>query len=170
MGFTGVSLIFIGDEGFGSGIRLGDFLILINVLCWASSAVYIKKIIWAYEPFQVTVYPMIFSTPLFLIGGLLFDSPMIIDLNVKVLAALGYQTIVSASFGFVAWNYMLQRYGAVTLHSFLFIMPLTGVFLSGILLGEPLTLNILAALVCISAGIMVIHLKFGKTIAAPPMT
>ena len=169
MGFTGVALIFIGDEGFGSGIRIGDYLILTNALCWACSAVYIKKIIWNYEPFQVTVYPMIFAVPLFFIGALLFDSPMIIDLNLKVLAALGFQTIISASFGFVAWNYMLQRYGAIILHSFLFIMPLTGVILSGVLLGEPLTLNILAALVCITVGIMIIHLRLGRTVVPPPM-
>ena len=70
-----------------------------------------------------------------------------------------YQSLVTASFAFVAWTYMLQRYGATSLNSFIFIMPVAGVFFGGLLLDEPITMKITAALVLIAAGILVVHLK-----------
>jgi len=73
-----------------------------------------------------------------------------------------YQGLVIASFGFVAWNNMLQKYGAVSLHSFLFIMPVSGVLLGGLVLGEPITFNILLALVLIVFGILVVNLNVRK--------
>ena len=84
---------------------------------------------------------------------------MIDHVNVHVLTALLYQGLAIASFGFVAWNRMLQRYGAVSLHSFLFIMPISGVLLGGLVLGEPITFTILLALVLIVSGIVVVNLK-----------
>ena len=66
---------------------------------------------------------------------------------------------MTASFGFIAWNSLLKTYGAVTLHSFVFIMPLVGVVLSGWLLHEPLGPNLWLALVFIIAGILVVHFR-----------
>jgi drug/metabolite transporter (DMT)-like permease len=66
---------------------------------------------------------------------------------------------VTAAFGFVTWNTLLQKYGAVALHSFIFIMPISGVVLGGLLLGEPITVKILTALALIVAGILIVHLK-----------
>jgi drug/metabolite transporter (DMT)-like permease len=80
-----------------------------------------------------------------------------------------YQSLVTASFGFVIWNSLLQRYGAVALHSFIFIMPITGVLLGGLILGEPITLNILVAMLLIVAGIMVTHIKQKKPLPSLPI-
>ena len=72
-----------------------------------------------------------------------------------VLAAILYRGLITGSFGFVAWNALLQRYGAVSLHTFIFIMPVVGVLLGGLLLKEPITGNILIALALIGTGIFV---------------
>ncbi len=73
-----------------------------------------------------------------------------------------YQSLVAASFGYVAWNYLLSRYGATALHSFVFLMPVSGVLFGGLLLGEPFTLNILVALILIMTGIFVVHYNTAK--------
>ena len=77
----------------------------------------------------------------------------------EVVFSLMYQGFLTASFGFVAWNYLLRKYGAVSLHSFIFLMPIAGVFLGGIVLGEPITYNILLALLLIASGILVVNSK-----------
>ena len=105
---------------------------------------------------------MIFSIPFFFLAGILWDATMIDHVNVHVLTALLYQGLVAASFGFVAWNSLLQKYGAVSLHSFLFIMPISGVLMGGLVLGEPITFNILLALALIVSGIVVVNLKTKK--------
>jgi drug/metabolite transporter (DMT)-like permease len=76
---------------------------------------------------------------------------------------------VTASFGFVTWNTMLQKYGAVALHSFVFIMPIAGVALGGLLLDEPITPKIIIALLLITSGILVVHWKAKKEAPAYPI-
>ena len=101
---------------------------------------------------------MIFSVPVFFVEALLWDRSMIFKLNLQVVGAVLYQSLVTAAFGFVAWNTLLKKYGAVALHSFIFIMPIAGVALGGLVLGEPITFKILIALALIVAGILVVHL------------
>jgi len=111
-------------------------------------------------------YPLLFAVPFLYICALVFDKPMIHALDGGVVAAILYQGLVTGSFGFVAWNMLLQRFGAVSLHTFIFIMPVVGVLLGGLLLKEPITGNILVALVLIGTGIFITQF-FKKTNEQP---
>jgi drug/metabolite transporter (DMT)-like permease len=162
MGFAGMAFVFFGKKGITTDAQFGDFVILITAFLWACNTAYIKRIINAFDPFQIVLYPMIFSVPFFFLAGFIWDETMIGHVNLKVLSSLLYQGILTGSFGFVAWNNMLQKYGAVSLHSFIFIMPIAGVFLGGMVLGEPITFNILLALLFIVSGIVVVNIKGKK--------
>lgn len=159
MGFAGMALVFLGKKGITTDVQTGDFMILISAFLWACNTVYTKRIINDFDPFQIVLYSMIFSVPFFFAAGLIWDSKMIAHMNPEVLISLLYQSLLTGSFGFVAWNNMLQKYGAVSLHSFIFIMPIAGVGLGGMVLGEPITLNIVFALLLIISGILVVNLK-----------
>jgi drug/metabolite transporter (DMT)-like permease len=54
------------------------------------------------------------------------------------------------------------------LHSFMFIMPIAGVLLGGVVLGEPITFNIVLSLLLIVSGIMVVNIKTKKYIPIFP--
>jgi drug/metabolite transporter (DMT)-like permease len=163
-GFSGVVFVFLEKKGLNTDFQIGDVIIFIATLLWAVNAVYTKKILERFQPFQVVLYPALFSLPLFFIEALLWDGQMIFNLDSKVIFALLYQSLATAAFGFVAWNTMLRKYGAVSIHSFLFIMPMAGVFLGGLILGEPITLKILVALGLIVSGISIVNLKTQKEI------
>ena len=166
LGFTGVVFMFLDEESLSSGFRTGDLIILLAVFIWSCSTVYLKRVIGTFSPFQLVMYSTLFSVPFFLVEALLWDDTMVFHLDAPVIGALLYQSLVTASFGFVAWNTMLKKYGAVSLHAFVFIMPIAGVSLGGLVLGEPITIKILLALVFIVAGILVVH---WKTREAPPV-
>ena len=165
LGFTGVAFMFIDEENLSNGLRTGDLLILLAVFIWSCSTVYLKRVIGTFNPFQIVMYSSLFSVPFFLFEALLWDDSMVFHLDAPVIGALLYQSLVTASFGFVAWNTMLKKYGVVSLHAFVFIMPIAGVALGGLVLGEPITLKILLALVFIVSGILVLR---WKTREAPP--
>lgn len=164
MGFVGVAFVFMEKKGVASDFNIGDIMILMAAFLWACNAVYTKRIISAFQPFQLALFPMFFSVPLFFIGGMLWDHHMITFINAKIIGAMVYQSLVTASFGFVVWMSLLQKYGAVALHSFIFIMPVTGVLFGGLILGEPITINILIAMLLIVTGILIIHYRQRKPI------
>ena len=162
LGFSGVAFMFAEKKGVTGAFRTGDLIILSATVIWSCNVIYLKRIMRFFSPFQVTFYSMIFSVPVFLLEAILWDTPMIFNLDFKVIGALLYQSLISATFGFVTWNKLLQRYGAVALHSFIFLMPIAGVALGGLVLGEPITSKIIAALAFIVAGILVVHVKPGQ--------
>lgn len=169
LGFGGVAVMFAETKGVTAGFRIGDLIILFATSIWACNVIYLKRIFGTFNPFQVTFYSMVLSVPVFFIEALLWDRSMIFNLNIQVIGAVLYQSLVTAGFGFVAWNTLLQKYGAVALHSFVFLMPIAGVALGGLVLGEPITLKILIALALIVAGILVVHLKPRKEEPVYPM-
>ena len=164
LGFTGVSFVLLDNVGASAGIRTGDFIILGTAILWGINAVYVKRIVDEFRVFHIVLYPMLFSVPLFLLGGFAWDPVMVGQIDMTVMAALLYQGLVTAAFGFVAWNYILKLYGVVTVHSFTFIIPMAGVLLGGLILGESITKNILVALVLIGSGIFVVNYKQKKVI------
>ncbi len=169
LGFAGVAFVFLEKKGVTNDFEVGDVMILAAAFLWSCNAVYTKRIISAFKPFQIALFPMIFSVPFFFLEGVLWDHHMIAFIDTKIIGAMVYQSLVTASFGFVVWNSLLKRYGAVALHSFIFIMPITGVLLGGLILGEPMTVNILIAMLLIVVGILVIHKKQKKPIPSLPI-
>jgi drug/metabolite transporter (DMT)-like permease len=169
LGFTGVVFMFMDEKAIQAGFRTGDIIILCAVTVWSCSTVYLKRIIGTFPPFQVVLYSTMFSVPLFLAEALVWDNAMIFSLDASVIGAILYQSLITASFGFVAWNTLLKKYGAVSLHSFIFIMPIAGVALGGLVLGEPITLKILLALAFIVVGILVVHWQPKKEAPAYPV-
>lgn len=169
MGFSGVAFVFMEKRGGAADFQIGDLMILTATFLWACNAVYTKRIIHSFLPFHMVFYPMILAVPVFFLEGYLWDSVMIGSLDLKILGALTYQSLVTASFGFLAWMTMLQKYGAVALHSFIFIMPIAGVLLGGWILNEPITFKILIALLLIVTGILVVHFKQEKLIPLFPL-
>ncbi|MFA5903982.1 MAG: DMT family transporter [Desulfobacula sp.] len=162
LGFVGVLFLFLDKQDLAGDVKTGDLIVLMAVILWSSSAVYVKRIISGYNVAQITLYPIVFGTPFFFIGGFLWDPWMIGELNTTVITSLLYQAIISASFGFIAWNSLLQRFGATALHSFIFVMPLSGVIAGVLLLGETITPHLAASIFCIVAGVIIVNMRRKK--------
>jgi len=167
LGFSGIVLIFLEKEQGASEFKTGDIIILTVSFIWACNTVYVKRIINDFHSFHLVLYPIVFSVPFLFIEAFLWDEKMLFNLNFMILASLFYQSIITASFGFVAWNNLLKNYGATALHSFIFIIPISGVFFGGLLLYEPITYQIISALILIASGILVVQLKPAVTPVFP---
>jgi drug/metabolite transporter (DMT)-like permease len=162
LGFLGVLFLFFDEQDLTGELKRGDLIILLAVFMWSLSAIYVKRIISQYNVVQITLFPMIFGIPFFFSAGFLWDDKMIRMINLTIIKALLYQSIVTASFGFVAWNSLLQKFGATALHSFLFIMPLAGVMFGVLLLGETITTHLVISIIFIIAGVIIVNLKQNK--------
>lgn len=157
LGFTGVLVLFFDNIVMTGNALQGDLLVLLAVFIWGCHVVYIKTIIEGFHPIQITLYPISMAAPIFLLSGFLWDDVMVRFIDASIVKAMLYQTFVTASFGLVAWNTMIRKFGATTLHSFIFIMPISGVFLGVILLNEPITTNLVSSIVLVVSGLIVVN-------------
>ena len=100
---------------------------------------------------------MAIASILFIICGFLLDEKMIHHVDSQVIVAMLYQIFVTASFGMVAWNTMIRRYGATALHSFVYIMPISGVIFGVLILDEPVTYSLIFSLLLIATGLVIVN-------------
>ena len=159
LGFSGIAFVFLEGKGVSSDFRIGDVLILMSAMLWAVSAVFTKKVIAGFDSIQLALIPMIFASPLLLISSYYWDATSIGTVNTAIVLSLAYQSFVTASIGFVVWMALLNKYGAVKLHSFVFITPVSGVLLGGLVLNEPITYKIIISMLLIAIGLTVTNYK-----------
>jgi drug/metabolite transporter (DMT)-like permease len=169
--FTGLALAFIGvvlvfsDKLSlpGPGAIWGDVLCLIAGAFWAATIIIIKATPLATASAEKTLlYQLVVST-LVTLPLMAFSGPILREVSVLATASLNFQAIVIVAFTYMLFFWLMTRYPASGLSSFAFLTPAFGVLCAGMILGEPLSLRILLALVLIGAGLILVNRPVRKT-------
>ncbi len=166
LSFGGLVAVFQSKASFpGPDYWIGDLLEVGAAILWAATTVYIKKFVWdkPVTHYQTLFAQLFFSIPILLIGYLFLEWGRPVSLTAPVLLALGYQSIIVASFSYLFWFWMIHHYPVTRLSAFTFLTPLFGVILSGIILGEAMTLPLWIGLVLVAAGIYLVNRPPSKT-------
>ena len=165
LGCAGATCVFLDRVGAGQGVMLGDLLLLASTLVWAVSAAYTKHLVRAHSSVQIIFYQLLFAVPLFALAAPLLDAPPVRRVDLAVVTAIAFQVVLTTAFAFVAWTRLMQVHGAVALHAFVFLIPVSGVMFAGLILGEPITAMIVWSLILIAAGIVVVQLGERRALA-----
>jgi drug/metabolite transporter (DMT)-like permease len=147
----------LADRGSGQASLLGDVLSLLAALCWAGIALCVRITpLSDVPPEQQLLWQLLISTPILLAMSLFFGD-LIRDLQPIHLAGLAYQIIGIASFGFLAWFWLMKVYPAASVASFSFLSPVFAVLLGWLILGEQIGLSIWLALALVASGLYLIN-------------
>lgn len=160
LAFFGVILVFgVRPVSLPRTYWIGDLMEVLAALFWASTTVYIKWVSGRrpIDHFQTLFSQLFFSIPVLLIGWMLLDLGKPLNLSVPVIWALVYQTMVVAFFSYLLWFWMIHRYPVSRLAAFIFLAPLFGVLLGGILQGDPLTAQLGVGLGLVAGGIYLVN-------------
>ena len=158
LAFCGVALIF-SDRLSAPGPQtwIGDLLSLLAGASWAATIIVIKATrLVAIRAEKLLLYQLAFSAvmivPLLFLGGPLLRAPDLVSSS-----ALAFQAVFIVAFTYLVWFWLMRRYPAGSLASFTFLTPAFGVLCGGVLLGEPLSLKIVAALALIATGLTIVN-------------
>lgn len=141
--FLGVALIMGGGNGgfaLGSQSATGDLIIVIAAMVFATYTLLSKSFLQKYTPIELSTVVMTVGG-----GGLIIAAiPGLITLeysNVSLPAYGGalYSGIFAIGVAYLAWNYGIRQVGAVRTSTFQNLVPVLGVILGYLLLGETLT-------------------------------
>ncbi|CAN5184581.1 DMT family transporter [soil metagenome] len=158
LAFSGVLLILLGKPeqiSMSSKTFMGDILTLFSALMFGYYTVHSKKLLSYYPPTQLTTITMTIGG----IGLMLAGIPWLVNLNFTTISSLAYGgTIYSGLFSigaaFLIWNYGLKQVGAVRTATYQNLVPVLGLILGFMVLGEKLAfVQYLGSLVVI-AGII----------------
>jgi len=132
---------------------------LIAGIIWAGTTLYIKRFLAdRARPQQTLFYQLLFSAPILCLLSLALGEVGVKALTWSAVGSLCYQSVIVAFLSLLAWFELVHRYPVSLVQAFTMLTPLFGVFLSGVwILGEPLTANLLAALVLVCLGLTLVN-------------
>ncbi len=172
LAFSGVLLMFAESVGGNPGATApaasgvtapheatlaGDVLVLGSAMLLGMRLVVLKRLVRGLDPFKLLFWQSLLALPVFAISSALFERDAVFDLTPMVIGAVLYQGVVVAGFCFIVWIHLLRRHSASRLGVFSFSTPILGVVLSVLLVGEPLTGQLLASVALVGGGIVLVN-------------
>lgn len=163
---TGLAAAFLGLAlAFADSLRLpsareleGDLMCLAAAVLWGATTVVIKASRLSRIPAEKTLlYQLGVSAVVLPPASLLAGEDWTIRWEPLVVASLVYQVAIVASASYAAWYWLIARYQASRLAAFSFLTPIFGVASGAVLLGEPVTPALAAAVALIGFGIWCVN-------------
>ena len=164
LAFGGVAMVVGGGPSRAAGApsMAGDLLCLGGGIAWAATTLVIRGTALRDEQAERSLlYQLVISAVLLTAASVLMGEELgeagIFAPTLGTWLALAYQILAVASFGYLWWFVLIQRYSPARLSAFTFLTPLFGVVFAGLILGEELTLPLLGAAVLCASGLWLIN-------------
>ena len=161
--FAGVAWAF--EEGFeapAAGPRqlLGDALGVAAGVLWGATTLAIRGTRLSSASAEKTLlYQLAVSGVILLAVALTTGAKLPHALSALASSALLFQIVIVTAFSYLLWFWLIGHYPATRLASFTLLTPVFGLLLGALLLGEPITARLVAALLAVATGIVLVNRK-----------
>lgn len=159
LGLTGVVVVNLAPGAWGSGFSLkGEGMIVLCTVVYGISMVLLKMISDEESPMTITAYQTLTGGALLVLTGAVAGGH-VGGFTAKSVILLIYMALLSTA-AFSIWTILMKYNPVGKVAVYTFTIPIFGVALSGLLLGEQvLEMKNLIALVLVSAGIIIVNKK-----------
>lgn len=161
LAFGGVAIVTLGRDASpsGSGPTLfGDLLCLGGAFAWGFLTLTIRASrLASVTPERVTFLQLAISAPMLCGLSLLLGEGGVTNPSPGVLGAFAFTVVFVGFFCFTATNWLLVRYPASRVMAFLLMTPVFGVLAGHLLLGEALSLSLVAGLALVLSGLVLVN-------------
>lgn len=158
LAFVGVALAMARNANPASEYALiGDVMALVAAACWAGIVILTRttRLANASAEMQLIYQVAVSAVLLTALGPML--GPVMRGMTPGLWGLLGFQAIGVVCIGFLGWLMVLKIYPASDVASFGFLAPLCGVTFGWLILDEPVTWTLLAALALVGVGIVLVN-------------
>jgi drug/metabolite transporter (DMT)-like permease len=158
------AVVFALRDGLGAASAVdqwrGDLLALAAGMFWGLTTVVIRGTkLTRISPEKLLFYQVGVSAVALPLLSWVLGERWVWSFSAFDTASLLAQTVVGAFASYLAWMWMLGRYPATKISAFVFLTPVFALLFGALWLHEPVTLNLLAALVMVAAGIILVNRK-----------
>lgn len=156
--FGAVAMAFA--EGFSArgGTLLGDALAVFAAVLWGLTTVTIRMTVLRRAPSELTLaYQLFVPAVLAPLAGWSMGEHWPAAWSWLSIGSVFYQAVIVTFASYLLWFWLLTRYPATRVQSFVFLTPISGLLFAAALLGEPITLRLVLALVGVVLGITLVN-------------
>jgi drug/metabolite transporter (DMT)-like permease len=135
---------------------LGNLMMVASAFLLGYRQVYTRWLVQKVDPVRTVIWQMAWSVPLFLLVAAVSEPMVYGHVTWQAVAAISYQGFVVAGICFIVWAALLKKHSAGTLSMYAFLVPISGIALSGWIFGEPLTSSLLIGGLLALTGVYIV--------------
>ena len=157
---VGVALALADRSGTAAmpGAWRGDLLGLLAGLLWALTTVVLRATpLGQVRAETQLLYQMGVACLLLVPGSLLMGERWHLDFSAFAWTSLWVQGLIGGFVSYLIWVWLLGRYPATRMSSFVFLTPVFTLVVGSLWLGEPVTATLVGALVLVALGIWLVN-------------
>ena len=125
---------------------------------WGAATVVVKAgPLATISPTRTLLYQLVVSAVILPVASTALGEPGIIRWTAVSIASVVYQTVWIVSITYLAWFWLIRHYPAPKIASFTFFTPIFGVMAGWLILDEPITVALFAALVLVATGVYLVN-------------
>jgi drug/metabolite transporter (DMT)-like permease len=154
--FLGLYIVVSQKVTISAGGRLGDLLVFLSVVCWATYSVASVPLLRKYSAMLVTGYSIAIGAALYL----LVSMPTLFRVDWLAISAFSWLLMVASavfalSFAYLIWYTSVQRAGSTRTAAWSNLTPVMATVIAAVWLGEPITTNQVVGSLAIFTGLFI---------------
>ena len=162
LGLSGVFALLSEDPAALGVAPEGALLITLGAITWAAGTILLKRVRWTASVFALTSWQVILGAPPIFAVALITEGLPIAGASPLALFGVGYTVVIGFMFGFYAWTKIVSLYPATVAAIGSLAVPIVGVASGALMLGERFGWREAAAVVLITAGLLLVLLFPGR--------
>jgi drug/metabolite transporter (DMT)-like permease len=162
LAFAGTAVLFWKDLLFSDDSRaltLGAIYIFLSGLAWALYVVLVKPLILKYGTYRTTAITILLSTLPLPAFASLSTLDALADMSPRRWVEMFYLVGIAGLIATVAWNFAAARLPSVLTGAFLYLVPVISVVSGALILGERITIGMVAGGTLILLGVALAQLS-----------
>ncbi len=159
VGFGGVILLFSQEMGDGFAVNsiLGQVAVLLAALMYAGSSVFARRVLRQVSPVLQAFVTVAVADAMVWIAVPLVESPVEVPAGTLVWIAIIWLGILGSCVAYLLYYYLIQEIGSTRTTLVTYLLPVVGVTLGVLFLGEQLNLQLALGTALVVAGVWVVN-------------
>ncbi len=156
--FLGAAVVILqsGSLDGATAVGVGSGLVFLSAALLGGRLAYTGRLLQRMDEVRVVLWQMVISVPVFGVAAFMSENILWERVGLAPIAGIVYQGLVVAGLGFMLLTYLMKRYSTSVIASFNFVSPISGVLLSVLLLGDQMTVHVLAGVALVGTGLYLV--------------
>jgi drug/metabolite transporter (DMT)-like permease len=158
LGLVGV-VILVGFDpaAIGRNNFTAQLALILSAVSYAAGAVYARRFVRGLRPLVPAAFQVGYALLLTAVLAFVFERPLATALNANALIAVIWLGLLGSGFAYLVYFRLLRNWGASRTALVAYELPVWGIALGFIVLGEPLRASLLGGTALVIAGIAVVN-------------
>jgi drug/metabolite transporter (DMT)-like permease len=162
VGFAGVAVLTSPGLDNGGTNLAGAVALLGSSLSYAVGGVYARRFVKGLRPMIPAVFQVTFALVIMGVLAFALEEPLAVEPDAAAIFSVVWLGLLGSGLAYLAFFRLIRSWGATRTSLVAYTLPVFGIVLGFLVLGETIDARVLAGTVLVIAGVALVNSRFGR--------